>query len=57
MNAPYIYQTYRAPRLKRFRWWLADRLEALALQLGEGVHGLRCDGDCYCHQAGRERWT
>jgi hypothetical protein len=47
---------YDAPKKvmrRRFRWWLADLIEKLALWIGDGVHGVQCEGDCYCKQSGR----
>ena len=39
---------------RRWRWWLAEQVERLALWLGDGVHSLPCDGPCECWQAGWE---
>ena len=38
---------------KLVRYWLANRLEWLALRLGNREHGLGCSGTCPCWQAGR----
>ena len=46
----------RQPRVRqlRWRWWLAEQVERLALYLSGGTHSLPCEGSCGCYWTGWE---